>query len=163
MTHHSDLVSAVTHSGDLPPGGTRREAILSEAQRRRQLQRRASPHFQMKEAIKASLLHDSAIVGGTFMPNPHASTCGSFARAARFSQPQPTAGRHAHEPLYYLSYDMQQLQGPRCRESQRGQLLTASGRGRVGTNVSAHWNDPRGGVAPGPGSYNPRFWFCSNK
>lgn len=158
----NNIINTVTHSGDLPLGGTKRKEILPESKRRSLLLQHNSPHFQMKEAIKASLLHDSAIVSGTFMPNPHASRNGSFGRAARFSQPQSMAGRHSNAPLYYLSYDMQQLQGPKCRDGQRGQLITASGRGRVGTNVNSHWNDAKGGVAPGPGAYTPRYWFCSN-
>lgn len=161
----SDLTAAtnvVTHSGDLPPGGTKRHAILPESKRRYLLLQSNNPHFQMKEAIKQSLLHDSTIVSGTFMPNPHASKQGSFGRAARFSAPQGVASGSDKDSTYYLSYDMQQLQGPKCRQAQRGQIITASSRGRAGANVNSHWNDPKGGVAPGPGAYTPRYWFCSN-
>lgn len=146
-----ELTNVVTHPGDLPPGGTRRHPIPGELPRRKRCER--SAHYQMKEAIREALEHDSCVVGGGFMPNPHTSKQGTFGRAARFAVPIGKVN-------YYLSYDVQQLQGPNCKGDRR--VLTASCRGRAGTNVNSHWNDAKGGVAPGPGAYTPRTWFLSN-
>ncbi len=149
----ADLTNIITHEGDLPPGGTSRKPILPEPKRRRLCIN--NPHFQMKEAIRDALQHDSTIVSGSFMPNPHTSRAGTFTRAVRFAKPVGVTQQ------YYLSYETQQLAGPNCRNDRR--VLTASMRGRVGTNVNSHWNDVTGGVAPGPGAYTPRFWFCSGQ
>jgi hypothetical protein len=119
--------------------------ILTEKQRIELLAKR---QLDLKEQMRQSWEHDSTLVGGFFFlkSNPHVST---FGRAARF---QPVVGQKGQ---YWLSRDMECLQSKDMKYNRPH--LTASSRGREGTNVNSHWNDSKGGVAPGPGAYTPRF------
>lgn len=125
--------------------------IPAEEDRRRHLPK--SGFREAKEAIKASWEHDSTLVGGYFLlkDNNRVST---FGRAKRF---QNIVGQK--EPFYYLSTDVQMMQ----RSAKLpGYGLSVASRGRQGCNVSTHWNDSKGGCAPGPGSYTPLFQKTSS-
>jgi hypothetical protein len=102
----------------------------------------------MKEAMKRSWEHDSCLVGGSFLvrDNPHNTT---FPRERRFGHLPNQKG------MYYLATDVEIMQENARAEKRR--YLTVSSRGRPGCNVRSNWNDSKGGCAPGPGAYTPRF------
>lgn len=129
-------VSAMNHHRVLP----------SEKQRRDQLQ--PNIYQQMKEAMRRSWDHDSTLVGGCFnvRDNPQNST---FGRERRFLPVNGTKG------TYFLATDVQHMQ--QSAKEGRQRHLTASSRGGPGCNVQSNWNDSRGGAAPGPGAYTPRY------
>eukprot|EP00758_Cryptobia_borreli_P005845 Tbor_TRINITY_DN5002_c1_g5::TRINITY_DN5002_c1_g5_i1::g.14157::m.14157 len=121
--------------------------IPSERERRKVLSQAQNPYREMKERIKMSWESDSTLVGGYFglKDNPHT---GSFSRARRFSTlPGQTC--------YYLSTDIEKMQ----RQAVKGDRphYSVTNRGKSGCNVNSHWNNSKGGSAPGPGAYTPRY------
>lgn len=133
-----------------PPGATHEQVIPPEHVRReRQV---ATVDREMKEAMKRSWHADPTLVSGYFL-TAEVGRGGTFPRAKRFQQPVGMKSR------YYLSNETQKMQSSQLRGDR--QHLIASSRGRVGTNVTTHWDDSRGGGAPGPGAYTPRLRFLS--
>ena len=123
-----------------------KQVIPSEKERREAVAR--TVYLEMKEEMKRAWAHDSTLVGGFFglNDNPKAST---FSRERRFVPLCGTKG------AYYLATDVLEMQ--RKAKELEAQNLTAGSRGRSGCNVVSNWNDSRGGGAPGPGAYTPRY------
>mmetsp|Transcript_815 Transcript_815/g.2813 ORF Transcript_815/g.2813 Transcript_815/m.2813 type:complete len:212 (-) Transcript_815:201-836(-) len=129
-----------------PPGATHVQPIEPEETRRQKLPK--TSYLEMKDAMKASWYRDSTLVSGFFLTRP-AGRGGTFGRSERFSKPV------GMKEQYYLSNDIQRMQSREVRlDRRRYQVAT---RGATGTNVNSHWNDSKGGTAPGPGAYTPRY------
>lgn len=120
--------------------------IPSEKERREHTVR--DIYHEMKAAMRKSWESDSTLVGGFFAQpdNPRNST---FGRERRFTPLTGTKGQ------YYLATDVEEMQ--RGAKMHKVRHLTASSRGRPGCNVQSNWNDSKGGAAPGPGAYTPRY------
>jgi hypothetical protein len=129
-----------------PPGATHVEDISMEARRREMMPKTAA--LEMKEAMKKSWTRDSTLVSGFFL-KPETGRGGTFGRAQRFNKPV------GMKEQYYLSNDVQRMQSRDVRLDRRKYVVAT--RGHIGTNVNSHWNDSKGGGAPGPGAYTPRF------
>ncbi len=123
-----------------------RQFIPSEKERREQHVR--DIYREMKDAMRKSWESDSTLVGGFFAQpdNPRNST---FGRERRFTTLPGTKGQ------YHLATDVEEMQ--KGAKALKGRHLTASSRGRPGCNVQSNWNDSKGGAAPGPGAYTPRY------
>jgi hypothetical protein len=123
-----------------------RQFIPSERERREHTVR--DVYHEMKEAMRKSWESDSTLVGGFFAQtdNPRNKT---FGRERRFTPIPGTKGP------YYLATDVEEMQ--RSAKTLKSRHLTASSRGRPGCNVQSNWNDSKGGSAPGPGAYTPRY------
>ncbi|CUG89688.1 Hypothetical protein, putative [Bodo saltans] len=123
-----------------------RQFIPSERERREHTVR--DIYREMKEAMRKSWETDSTLVGGFFAQpdNPRNST---FGRERRFTPLSGTKGQ------YHLATDVEEMQ--KSAKERKGRHLTASSRGRPGCNVQSNWNDSKGGAAPGPGAYTPRY------
>lgn len=122
--------------------------IPSERERRERLSTTRSAYRDMKEAMRASWQSDTALVGGYFLSQDNPRV-GTFGRARRFASLQ------GQRDQYHLGTDMQLMQeGARSRSRPH---FSVSNRGKSGCNVNSHWNDPKGGSAPGPGAYTPRY------
>lgn len=120
--------------------------IASEKERRELTEKNSLA--EMKTAMRQSWENDSALVGGFFCSkdNPKNST---FGRSRRFT---PVVGMKGQ---YHLSTDVMSMQ-EQAKNRQRKHYSVAN-RGKVGCNVNGHWNDSKGGAAPGPGAYTPRY------
>ena len=105
------------------------------------------PSRSMKEAIRRSMHVDSTLVGGYFNLEDNPKV-GTFGRERRFINPQG----NSH---YYLSSDVEKMQ--RLARSGSRPHYSVANRGKSGCNVNSHWNDSKGGGAPGPGAYTPRY------
>lgn len=134
----ASAIKPIDHTAFIPSEQTRREKINAQP----------NPYRDMKEAMKASWQSDTTLIGGYFLVEDNPKV-GTFGRARRFTQLQ------GQESPYYLSTNVQLLQ-ERARSSSRPHF-SVSNRGKSGCNVNSNWNDPRGGVAPGPGAYTPRY------
>jgi hypothetical protein len=123
-----------------------RQFIPSERERREHTVR--DIYREMKEAMRKSWETDSTLVGGFFTQpdNPRNST---FGRERRFTPLSGTKGQ------YHLATDVEAMQ--KLAKERKARHLTASSRGRPGCNVQSNWNDSKGGAAPGPGAYTPRY------
>ena len=130
-----------------PPGATHIEPIVDERSRREH--QHHTVELEMKEAMKKSWENDPCLVSGFFLEK-QGTKAGTFGRAARFSNP---VGMKGH--FYYLSNDAQKMQSTGARYDKKRYCVAT--RGKFGANVNVHWNDSRGGGAPGPGTYTPRF------
>lgn len=128
-----------------PPGATHTEPIVVESKRREHLAR--TPYYEMKEAMRQAWHRDSALVSG-FFTTREVGKGGTFGRAERFAKPV------GMKEQYYLSNDIQAMQSRAVRLDRR--RYSVATRGNIGTNVNSHWNDSKGGCAPGPGAYTPR-------
>jgi hypothetical protein len=133
----------VTHD---PPGATHVQPIEPETARRSKLQK--TSYLEMKEAMKDSWSRDSTLVSGYFMTRP-TGRGGTFGSSQRFSKPV------GMKEQYYLANDVQRMQSREVRQDRRRYQVAT--RGATGTNVNSRWNDSKGGTAPGPGAYTPRF------
>lgn len=120
--------------------------IPTESERRQRLKK--NMYYEMKEAMKASWECDTTTVGGWFLLKD-TSKIPTFSRERKFT---PIVGQKG---LYYLGSDMVKLQ--KKAKSRNREYCGLHNRGATGCNVNSHWNDPVGGVAPGPGAYTPRF------
>lgn len=132
-------------SGSQPSAMDQKQFIPSERDRREHLAKNV--YYEMKEAMRRSWQHDSTLVGGYFGLQDNVTS--TFGRERRFT---PLPGQKGS---YHLATDTEEMQ--RAAHQLRQRHLTASSRGRPGCNVQSNWNDSRGGCAPGPGAYTPRF------
>lgn len=135
---------------DVPPA---EPPILPERKRVELRQAKGDVFVEMKQAMRRSWEHDSTLVGGFFLQKDNPKV-GTFGRSSKF---QPIVGRPGQ---YFLAQDVQKMQSNVIKGDTRH--LSVSTRGRVGTNVNSHWNDSKGGTAPGPGSYTPRYAILSS-
>ncbi len=145
-THSSTRSSSVRSTNRSESAMDQKQTIMSEKERREHVSR--TVYLEMKEEMKKAWQHDSTLIGGYFglTDNAHNST---FSRERRFVPLCGTKG------TYYLATDVQEMQ--RKAKAGDNQHLTAGSRGRSGCNVVSNWNDSRGGGAPGPGAYTPRY------
>jgi len=111
-----------------------------------------------KEQIRDSHVTDSSLQQGYFLDRTRQRGV-SFSRAKRFSHTQGWMAGTALQD-HWLSSEMEQLQRQVKMDRQRRQNScsgSVSVRGRFGENVNGHWNTPKGGIAPGPGAYTPKY------
>lgn len=125
-----------------------KQFIPSEKERREHLAHNI--YLEMKESIRRSWQTDSTLVGGFFQTSDNPKNC-TFGRERRF---RPLQGQKGP---YHLATDVLEMQRVAHEAKNGGRYLTASSRGRPGCNVQSSWNDPKGGCAPGPGAYTPRY------
>lgn len=104
--------------------------------------------LEMKEAMKESWQRDSTLVGGYFLLKDN-SKIPTISREQRF---RPIIGMKGQ---YYLANDIFKMQA--TAKAKRREVFDVSVRGKKDCNVVNNWNDSRGGCAPGPGAYTPRF------
>ena len=135
-----------------PPGATHIEPIYDEQSRRSHFAH-ATLQSDMKEQIRDSWQRDTTLLQGFFLPQYSSAKASTFGRAPRFQKPLGMCGP------YYLSSEMQRLQAQSTRK--KSTHLTVASRGQVGTNVNSNWSDVKGGIAPGPGAYTPRYGAAS--
>jgi hypothetical protein len=145
-THSSTRSSSVRSTNRSESAMDQKQTIPSEKERRERISH--SVYLEMKEEMKKAWQHDSTLIGGYFGMNDNPHNC-TFSRERRFVPLCGTKG------AYYLGTDVLEMQ----RKAKVGdnQHLTAGSRGRSGCNVVSNWNDSRGGGAPGPGAYTPRY------
>ena len=129
-----------------PPGATHEEPIKDERTRRMHMSH--TVELEMKEAMKKSWEQDTCLVTGFFLEK-QGTKAATFGRAPRFQNPVGMKG------CYYLSNDVQKMQSTGHRFDKKRYCVAT--RGKFGANVNVHWNDSRGGGAPGPGTYTPRY------
>lgn len=113
-------------------------------------QKQEDIYREMKEAMRKSWEEDSTLVGGYFLLKDNHKV-GTFGRAPKFTPPTGMTG------MYYLSRDAERMKSKVVKQEAMGKALSVSMRGRENANVNSRWNDPRGGCAPGPGTYTPRY------
>lgn len=154
QSRRASMTSTSEHSANRPRSASRLSVMSLDhgsyipSERERVARLPKDTYFEMKEAMKAAWEHDSTLVGGFFNPKDNPRNC-TFGRSRRFT---PIVGMTGQ---YYLSTDVIEMQ-EQAKSRQRKHYSVAN-RGKVGCNVNSHWNDPKGGSAPGPGAYTPRY------
>eukprot|EP00757_Euglenozoa_sp_SAG-D1_P020738 gene20737-1117_t len=107
------------------------------------------PHRSMREEMREGWTQDSTLTSGYFLMEDNKVS--SFGKEKRFSNPVGTK----NSGVYYLGSNMSQMQD----KAKKGQTDVGGTSSRLDPHmtVTSHWNDTRGGVAPGPGAYHPRY------
>eukprot|EP00759_Apiculatamorpha_spiralis_P043894 PhF_6_TR41051/c0_g1_i1/m.62181 len=155
ITHNPNTSAATNHHNNNNPNKYSRAHSASSSSQQQHLQHQPTP--KSKEEILSSFAHDSSLQTGYFLDTTRVRGI-SFSKAKRFSAANGTA-----VPDLHLTAAMEELQKEAKRQQQKGTggygatSGSVSSRGRYGETVTSHWNDVRGGTAPGPGSYTPRF------
>ncbi|KEG11363.1 hypothetical protein DQ04_02701020 [Trypanosoma grayi] len=127
--------SSVDHSCRIPSEAERLKTIKTNVYR------------EMKDSMRKSWEHDSALIMGSFLADDNPRAC-TFGRERRFVPIVDQKGQ------YYLSTDVEAMSR---RKNQATDCHTVSRRGERGMNISNHWNDLQCSGPPGPGAYTPRY------